>query len=250
MYTRMLQTLTPTGTPYWMAPEIIQMSDIWSVGCTVIELLQGQPPFFDLAPMRALYRIVQDPHPPLPPGISFACSDFLMLCFQKQPTIRSSAEDLLRHAWVTQKKKKRIHEQQEEKYYVRRYQDEEKERTVENLDVDITESHAKEYLSRTTKVPDHIRKALTGTIRIYNKDIIASHNEDEKKDDVKLVVDDEENITKEEDKGFDDNDDQMMMMMIGVMILMFKSRRRKRRRTERFRHSLFQTRKNQDNLQL
>ena len=65
----------------------------------------------------------------------------------------------------------------------------------------------KGYLSRTTKVPDHIRKALTGTIRIYNKDIIAGHNEDEKKDDVKLVVDDD-NITKEEDKGFDDNDDQ------------------------------------------
>eukprot|EP00938_MAST-03A_sp_MAST-3A-sp1_P007488 g7488.t1 len=198
------------GTPYWMAPEIVQMSglttacDIWSVGCTVIELLQGQPPFFDLAPMRALYRIVQDPHPPLPPGISFACSDFLMLCFQKQPTIRSSAEDLLRHAWVTQKKKRGSTSNKKKSIT----SNESKTKKNKTNDVDITESHAKEYLSRTTKVPDHIRKALTGTIRIYNKDIIASHNEDEKKDDVKLVVDDEENITKEEDKGFDDNDDQ------------------------------------------
>merc|ERR1719399_2708774 len=45
------------GTTYWMAPEIIQMSgfttasDIWSVGCTVIELISGAPPYFDLQPM-------------------------------------------------------------------------------------------------------------------------------------------------------------------------------------------------------
>ena len=41
------------GTPYWMAPEIIEMSqvksacDIWSLGCTVIELLTGKPPYYD-----------------------------------------------------------------------------------------------------------------------------------------------------------------------------------------------------------
>lgn len=59
-----------------MAPEIIELagastkSDIWSVGCTVIELLTGEPPYFDLAPMPALFRIVQDEHPPLPSDIS------------------------------------------------------------------------------------------------------------------------------------------------------------------------------------
>jgi len=54
------------GTPYWMAPEIIEMTgqqspacDIWSVGCTVIELLTGKPPYFDLQQMAALFRIVQ-----------------------------------------------------------------------------------------------------------------------------------------------------------------------------------------------
>jgi serine/threonine protein kinase len=42
------------GTPYWMAPEVIEMSghitsacDIWSVGCTVLELLKGTPPYFE-----------------------------------------------------------------------------------------------------------------------------------------------------------------------------------------------------------
>lgn len=59
-----------------MAPEIIELnpattaSDIWSVGCTVIELLTGNPPYANLASMPALYRIVQDEHPPLPTGCS------------------------------------------------------------------------------------------------------------------------------------------------------------------------------------
>ena len=238
-----------------MAPEIIQMSglttacDIWSVGCTVIELLQGQPPFFDLAPMRALYRIVQDPHPPLPPGISFACSDFLMLCFQKQPTIRSSAEDLLRHAWVTQKKKRGSTSNKNKSITSDDTKTKKKNETVENLDVDITESHAKEYLSRTTKVPDHIRKALTGTIRIYNKDIIAGHNEDEKKDDVKLVVDDDK-ITKEEDKGFDDNDDQDDDDDDWGDDLDVQVKEEKAEENGTIQTLVFQTRENQDNLRL
>jgi serine/threonine protein kinase len=64
------------GSPYWIAPEIIEMStptaacDIWSVGCIVIELLTGKPPYYELAPMAALFRIVQDDYPPLPEGIS------------------------------------------------------------------------------------------------------------------------------------------------------------------------------------
>jgi serine/threonine protein kinase len=74
------------GTPYWMAPEIIQLSgassasDIWSVGCTVIELLQGKPPYHNLAAMPALFAIVNDDHPPLPEGIS-AVSNLSFLRF-------------------------------------------------------------------------------------------------------------------------------------------------------------------------
>ncbi|KAL1836987.1 hypothetical protein VTJ49DRAFT_4421 [Mycothermus thermophilus] len=95
------------GTPYWMAPEIIQLSgatpasDIWSVGCTVIELLQGKPPYHNLAAMPALFAIVNDDHPPLPEGVSPAARDFLMQCFQKDPNLRVSARKLLRHPWIT-----------------------------------------------------------------------------------------------------------------------------------------------------
>ncbi|KAL8416289.1 hypothetical protein RB596_006739 [Gaeumannomyces avenae] len=94
------------GTPYWMAPEIIQLSgatsasDIWSVGCTVIELLQGKPPYHSLAPMPALFAIVNDDHPPLPEGVSPAARDFLMQCFQKDPNLRVSARKLLKHPWI------------------------------------------------------------------------------------------------------------------------------------------------------
>jgi len=94
-----------------VAPEIIELNpatpavDIWSVGCTVIELLTGEPPYFNLDPMPALYRIVQDEHPPLPPDCSPACKDFLLQCFQKDPNLRKSADKLLNHPWIKQAKK-------------------------------------------------------------------------------------------------------------------------------------------------
>lgn len=102
------------GTPYWMAPEIIELngsttaSDIWSVGCTVIELLTGDPPYYDLGPMPALFRIVQDDYPPLPEGISPALKDWLMQCFQKDPVLRVSAQKLLNHKWIKAKRKEVI----------------------------------------------------------------------------------------------------------------------------------------------
>ncbi|KAI4597449.1 hypothetical protein KJ359_004556 [Pestalotiopsis sp. 9143b] len=94
------------GTPYWMAPEIIELSgatpasDIWSLGCTVIELLQGKPPYHHLQAMPALFAIVNDDHPPLPEGVSSAARDFLIQCFQKDPNLRVSAKKLLKHNWI------------------------------------------------------------------------------------------------------------------------------------------------------
>lgn len=117
------------GSPYWIAPEIINMAsptsacDIWyvmdlrscafvshclirilgehrSVGCTTIELLTGKPPYFHLNTAQALFRIVQDDYPPIPEGISQALRDFLLNCFQKEPAMRSSAANLLEHPWL------------------------------------------------------------------------------------------------------------------------------------------------------
>ena len=94
------------GTPYWMAPEVIEMggatfaSDVWSVGCTAVELLTGAPPYFDHQPMPAMFAIVRDKRPPLPSGISDAMRDFLKRCFRKDPKARPGAAEMRAHEWV------------------------------------------------------------------------------------------------------------------------------------------------------
>lgn len=78
------------GTPYFMAPEMIKQTghgrpaDIWSVGCTVIEMATGKPPWSDTEQMSALFKIAtsKDP-PPIPDCLSPECKDFLLLCFHR-----------------------------------------------------------------------------------------------------------------------------------------------------------------------
>ncbi len=78
------------GTPYYMAPEVIRQTghgrqaDIWSVGCTVYEMLTGKPPYHEIQDqVSALFHIASATSPPaLPPGLSTEAQDFLSLCFQ------------------------------------------------------------------------------------------------------------------------------------------------------------------------
>ncbi|KAF7309786.1 Cell division control protein [Mycena indigotica] len=95
------------GTPNWMAPEVIELkgaspkSDIWSLACTVIELLTGRPPYAEIAnSLSVMFRIVEDDMPPLPEGCSSSLEDFLKQCFNKDPTKRPSAELLCEHEWL------------------------------------------------------------------------------------------------------------------------------------------------------
>ncbi|KAF8825708.1 hypothetical protein HHX47_DHR6000200 [Lentinula edodes] len=97
------------GTPNWMAPEVIELkgaspkSDIWSLACTVIELLTGRPPYGDIPnSMSVMFRIVEDDMPPIPPGVSPLLEDFLKQCFHKDPAQRPSAELLCEHQWLKQ----------------------------------------------------------------------------------------------------------------------------------------------------
>ncbi|KYQ94072.1 putative protein serine/threonine kinase [Tieghemostelium lacteum] len=91
------------GTPYWMSPESIQISgqssasDIWSLACTMIELITGNPPYFNLQPMSAMFKIVQDPHPPYPNSITKEFEDYLNISFIKDPNKRPTAAQLLHH---------------------------------------------------------------------------------------------------------------------------------------------------------
>lgn len=94
------------GTPYWMAPEVISMtghtgkSDIWSLGCTLLELITGHPPYWELDPMRAVFCIAQDERPPVPPEITGDLYRFLHRCFIKDESKRASATELLLHPYI------------------------------------------------------------------------------------------------------------------------------------------------------
>lgn len=79
-----------------------------SVGCTVIELLEGKPPYHFLDPMPALFRIVQDDNPPIPEGASPIVKDFLYHCFQKDCNLRVSAKKLLKHPWMQAARKQMV----------------------------------------------------------------------------------------------------------------------------------------------
>ncbi|XP_061348476.1 mitogen-activated protein kinase kinase kinase NPK1 [Gastrolobium bilobum] len=98
------------GTPYWMAPEVILQTghsfsaDIWSVGCTVIEMATGKPPWSQQyqQEVAALFHIgTTKSHPPIPDHLSIAAKDFLLKCLQKEPILRPSASELLQHPFVT-----------------------------------------------------------------------------------------------------------------------------------------------------
>ncbi|KAI8364994.1 kinase-like domain-containing protein [Choanephora cucurbitarum] len=99
---------TIAGTPNWMAPEVIELegantkSDIWSLGCTLIELITGKPPYSQLLAMSAMFHIVEDEYPPLPQNISSEMRDFLLCCFQKNPKKRPSSQQLQSHVWIRQ----------------------------------------------------------------------------------------------------------------------------------------------------
>ncbi|KAG7235126.1 hypothetical protein INR49_025231, partial [Caranx melampygus] len=77
------------GTPYWMAPEVInetgygRKSDIWSVGCTVFEMATGKPPLAHMDKMAALFYIgaQRGLMPSLPEGFSDNAKDFVKICF-------------------------------------------------------------------------------------------------------------------------------------------------------------------------
>ncbi|ROK23382.1 Mitogen-activated protein kinase kinase kinase 3 [Anabarilius grahami] len=95
-----------TGTPYWMSPEVIngegygRKADIWSVACTVVEMLTQKPPWAEYEAMAAIFKIATQPTKPnLPEGVSDACRDFLRQIFVEEKW-RPTAEGLLSHPFV------------------------------------------------------------------------------------------------------------------------------------------------------
>ncbi|XP_037655321.1 serine/threonine-protein kinase 10 [Choloepus didactylus] len=102
------------GTPYWMAPEVVMCetmkdtpydykADIWSLGITLIEMAQIEPPHHELNPMRVLLKIAKSDPPTLltPSKWSVEFRDFLKIALDKNPETRPSAAQLLEHPFVS-----------------------------------------------------------------------------------------------------------------------------------------------------
>ena len=91
------------GTLGYLAPEVIQemphstAADIWSLGCTMLELLSGKKPYSDLNAGAVLMRTVNDPHPAIPGHLSEDSKSFLHSCLVKDPSLRCTASQLLSH---------------------------------------------------------------------------------------------------------------------------------------------------------
>ncbi|XP_023600889.1 mitogen-activated protein kinase kinase kinase 19 isoform X3 [Myotis lucifugus] len=96
------------GTPYWMAPEVInesgygRKSDIWSVGCTVFEMATGKPPLASMDRVAAMFYIGahRGLMPPLPEHFSENAADFVRVCLTRDQHERPSAVQLLKHSFL------------------------------------------------------------------------------------------------------------------------------------------------------
>lgn len=111
---------TFVGTPCYMAPEVMEQvtgydskADIWSVGITALELAKGYAPYAHFSPMRVLILTIEEDPPSLRTyptaeqrtGAPFskAFEDFYKKCLQKNPRLRPSVEELLRHKFLKER---------------------------------------------------------------------------------------------------------------------------------------------------
>lgn len=100
--------LSLKGSPYWMAPEVLMQKntghdlavDIWSLGCTVIEMATGKPPWSEYEGAAAMFKVFKSEVPPIPDSLSPEGRNFVYCCLCRNPAQRPTASQLLEHAFV------------------------------------------------------------------------------------------------------------------------------------------------------
>ncbi|KAG0486197.1 hypothetical protein HPP92_008292 [Vanilla planifolia] len=96
------------GSPYWMAPEVIKnvsgcnlAVDIWSLGCTVLEMATSKPPWSQYEGIAAMFKIGNSKElPTIPDHLSDEGKDFVRQCLQREPSKRPTATELLQHPFI------------------------------------------------------------------------------------------------------------------------------------------------------
>ncbi|KAH9315117.1 hypothetical protein KI387_023744, partial [Taxus chinensis] len=110
--------LSLKGSPYWMAPELIMPKntghdlitpkntghdlavDIWSLGCTVIEMAMGKPPWSEYEGAAAMFKVFKSEVPSIPDTLSAEGKEFIRCCLHRNPAERPTASQLLDHPFV------------------------------------------------------------------------------------------------------------------------------------------------------
>lgn len=105
---------TFVGTPYWMAPEVINeqdysfSADVWSLGITALELANGRPPRSELHPMKALFTIPRSEPPRLSPKFSAEFQNFVASCLQMDSQRRQTVKQLMDHPFLARRDRSKL----------------------------------------------------------------------------------------------------------------------------------------------